>query len=50
MGFNENILENTIVDEISSKGYEHVLGSNLSRKQHEDVLVEEDIRAFLKNK
>ncbi|MCH4040565.1 MAG: HsdR family type I site-specific deoxyribonuclease [Lachnospiraceae bacterium] len=45
-GFTEASLENVIVNAIADKGFEHVRGDQLSR-EYEDVLLEDDLRAFL---
>lgn len=49
MAFQEPDLESLIVDLIRDKGYEYIHGSNINR-QFEDVIIEEDLRIFLKNK
>ena len=49
MSFQEADLENLIVDLIKNKGYEYVHGDNLNR-QYEDVLLEDDLKAFLSKK
>lgn len=49
MGFTEETLENLICDEVASMGYEHVKGEKLNR-EYEDVLIESDLRTFLKNR
>lgn len=46
MAFQETDLENLILDLIKDKGYEHVHGDNLKR-EYEDVILEDDLRAFL---
>lgn len=49
MAFQEADLENYIVDLIKNKGYEYVHGDNLNR-QYENVLLEDDLKAFLSKK
>ncbi len=49
MSFQEADLENLIIDLIKNKGYAYVHGDNLNR-QYEDVLLEEDLKAFLSKK
>ena len=47
--FQESDLENLIVNLISTKGFEYVFGENLNRN-YENVLIDEDIKAFLLKK
>jgi len=49
MAFTEADLEDLIVGLIEGKGFTHILGSNLNR-EFEEVLIEEDLRAFLRSK
>ena len=49
MSFKESNLENLIIEAIESKGYIYSHGNTLTR-QYDDVLLEDDIKAFLKTK
>lgn len=47
--FTEEELENAIITLFKEQDYDHVLGETLHRK-HEDILIEDDLRIYLKNK
>ena len=49
MSFSEADLEKLIVDLIKNKNYEYIYGEEIDRN-YEDILIESDLRNFLKNK
>ncbi len=49
MSFNEQDLENLIVEKIKGLGYEYKHGNDLERTD-EDILLEDDLKQFLKSK
>ena len=49
MSFQECDLENLIIDAIKGKGYTYAHGDTL-RREYDNVLLEDDLTAFLKKK
>ena len=50
MSVNEESLEKIIIEKIEDLGYEYVKGDAINRATIEDVLIEEDLRQFLRKK
>jgi len=47
MKFTESKLENAIIDLLEAEGYPHILGERIERASDSEVLIKEDLRAFL---
>ncbi len=50
MKFTEAKLEQAFIELIENEGYSHFVGSNLVRSNESEVLIEEDLRAYLLNR